>query len=135
MIVGMWNQIPWSLTACRASQDNPGRPSGQAAPWRARCVSLERLEQLSLSLKEIAEKELNNTPLTDEEYELIRSYGVQLEHFWLEALRDEGIEHHSQAYDQPAAIVTDVATDVGGQVLQDSNRFYSRNLRRCACGR
>ena len=83
-------------------------------------VSLERLEQLSLSLKEIAEKELNNTPLTDEEYELIRSYGVQLEHFWLEALRDEGIEHHSQAYDQPAAIVTDVATDVGGQVLQEA---------------
>ncbi|HHT72031.1 MAG TPA: DUF3160 domain-containing protein, partial [Firmicutes bacterium] len=86
-------------------------------------VSLERLEQLSLSLKEIAEKELNNTPLTDEEYELIRSYGVQLEHFWLEALRDEGIEHHSQAYDQPAAIVTDVATDVGGQVLQEATGF------------
>lgn len=85
--------------------------------------SLQRLEQLSLSLKEIAEKELNNTPLTDEEYELIRSYGVQLEHFWLEALRDEGIEHHSQAYDQPAAIVTDVATDVGGQVLQEATGF------------
>ena len=86
-------------------------------------VSLERLEQLSLSLKTIAEKELNNTPLTDDDYELIRSYGVQLEHFWLEALRDEGIEHYSQAYDQPAAIVTDVATDVGGQVLQEATGF------------
>ncbi len=85
--------------------------------------SLQRLEQLSLSLKEIAEKELTNEALTDDEYELIRSYGVQLEHFWLEALRDEGIEHHSQAYDQPAAIVTDVATDVGGQVLQEATGF------------
>jgi hypothetical protein len=33
------------------------------------------MEQLAMSLKTISEKELNNEKLTDEEYELIRSYG------------------------------------------------------------
>lgn len=81
--------------------------------------SLARLEQLALALKTISEKELTNTPLTGEEYDLIRDYGVQLEHFWLEALRDEGIEHRSQAYDRPAALVVDVANNPGGgQVLE-----------------
>ena len=82
-------------------------------------ASLERLEQLALSLKTISEKELTNTSLNDQEYKLIRDYGVQLEHFWLEALREEGIDHRSQAYERPAALVVDVATNPGGgQVLE-----------------
>lgn len=84
-------------------------------------ASLERMETLVLSLKTISEKELSNTPLTDEEYELIRSYGGQLEHFWLEALRDEGIDHRSAVYDRPAALVGDVANNPnGGQVLEEA---------------
>ncbi|MGE5483460.1 MAG: DUF3160 domain-containing protein [Ignavibacteriales bacterium] len=83
-------------------------------------ASLERLETLALSLKAIAEKELSDTPLTDAEYDLIRAYGVQLEHFWLEALRDEGFDHRSQSSDQPAAVIADVATDPGGQVLEEA---------------
>jgi len=82
--------------------------------------SLNRLEQLILALKTISEKELTNTPLTDEEYDLIRSYGGQLEHFWLEALRDEGIDHRSAMYDRPAAVVADVANDPGGNVLEEA---------------
>ena len=82
--------------------------------------SLERMEQLILALKTISEKELANTPLTDEEYDLIRSYGGQLEHFWLEALRDEGIDHRSAIYDRPAALVADVATNPNGQVLEEA---------------
>lgn len=82
--------------------------------------SLDRLEQLILALKTISEKELTNTPLTDEEYDLIRSYGGQLEHFWLEALRDEGIDHRSAIYDRPAAVVADVANDPGGNVLEEA---------------
>jgi len=83
--------------------------------------SLERMEKLVLSLKTISEKELSNTPLTDEEYELIRSYGGQLEHFWLEALRDEEIDHRSAIDDRPAALVADVATNPsGGQVLEEA---------------
>ena len=82
--------------------------------------SLERLEQLALFLKDISEKQLANIPLSDGEYDLIRSYGGQLEHFWLEALRDKGVDHRSAIQDNPAALVADVATDPGGQVLQQA---------------
>ncbi|MFA7468776.1 MAG: DUF3160 domain-containing protein, partial [Desulfotomaculaceae bacterium] len=82
--------------------------------------SLDRLEQLALSLKNISEKELSNIPLTDEEYDLIRSYGGQLEHFWLDALSDMGVDHRSAIAENPAALVADVATYPGGQVLQEA---------------
>lgn len=82
--------------------------------------SLDRLEQLALSLKIISEKELSNIPLTDVEYELIRSYGGQLEHFWLEALADIGVDHRSAIAENPAALVADVATDPEGRVLQEA---------------
>lgn len=82
--------------------------------------SLDRLEHLALSLKTISEKELSNRSLSDEEYELIRSYGGQLEHFWLEALRDIGVDHPSAILENPAALVADVATDPNGQVLQEA---------------
>lgn len=82
--------------------------------------SLDRLEQLALSLKTISEKELANIPLTDEEYDLIRSYGGQLEHFWLEALKDIGVDHRSAISENPAALAADVATDPEGRVLQEA---------------
>ena len=81
--------------------------------------SLDRLEQLALSLKTISEKELNNVLLTDQEYDLIRSYGGQLEHFWLEALKDTGVDHRSAIQENPAALVADVATDPNGRVLEE----------------
>lgn len=81
--------------------------------------SLGRMEEMALRLKAISEKELNNTPLSEGDYQFIRSYGGSLEHFWLEALRDEGVDHRSAISDRPAALVTDVATDIaGGRVLQ-----------------
>jgi len=82
--------------------------------------SLTKMEQLVTSLKVISEKELNNKPLTDKEYELIKAYGGSLEHFWLEALRDEGVENPSQTSEHPAALVADVATDPNGQVLEEA---------------
>jgi len=85
--------------------------------------SLDRLEELALALKTISEKELANLPLTEEEYDLIRSYGGQLEHFWLEAMRDEGIDHRSAIYNNPAALVADVATDPNGRVLQEATGY------------
>ncbi|MEL7564439.1 MAG: DUF3160 domain-containing protein [Dehalobacterium sp.] len=87
--------------------------------------SLERMEELALKLKGIAEKELANTSLDDEEYELIKSFGGQLEHFWLEALRDEGVDHPSAAYENPAALIADVATDPNGRVLEEATGFVS----------
>lgn len=82
--------------------------------------TLEILETLALSLKTIAEKELIEQPLSDEEYDLIRSFGGQLEHLWLEALKDKGVDSASAAYVNPAALVTDVATNPGGEVLQEA---------------
>ncbi len=86
--------------------------------------NLSKMEQLAMSLKTISEKELNNEKLTDEEYELIRSYGGQLEHFWLEVNKDEPAFKESTSQrdylnENPAAIVADVATDPNGQVLEE----------------
>lgn len=53
-------------------------------------TNLNRLGEMAGQFLAISEKELNNTPLSDEEYELIRNYGGNLEHFWLEAFKDEG---------------------------------------------
>lgn len=84
--------------------------------------NLSKLEQLALSFKTISEKELNNQDLSEEEYELIRSYGGQLEHFWLEVNKDEPQFAElgpTQFLDQnPAAIIADVATDPNGKVLE-----------------
>jgi len=86
--------------------------------------NLGKMEQLAMSLKTISEKELNNEKLTDEEYELIRSFGGQLEHFWLEVNKDEpAFKESSNQRDylneNPADIVADVATDPNGQVLEE----------------
>ncbi len=85
---------------------------------------LSKMEQLATSLKTISEKELNNESLTDADYELIRSYGGQLEHFWLEVNKDDPAFKASTGQrdylnENPAAIVADVATDPNGQVLEE----------------
>lgn len=85
--------------------------------------NLSKMEQLAMSLKTISEKELNNEKLTDDEYELIRSYGEKLKYFWLEVNKDEPAFKKSTEegylHENPAAIVTDVATDpTNDQVLE-----------------
>lgn len=84
---------------------------------------LKTLRQMALSFKTISEKELSNAPLTADEYELIRSYGGQLEHFWLEVNQEEmdalGVDQRSFLDQNPAALVADVATDPNGQVLEE----------------
>ncbi len=86
--------------------------------------NLSKMEILALSLKTISEKELNNEKLSDDEYELIRSYGGQLEHFWLE-INKEDLERQATSVENfldqnPAAIVADVATDPNGAVLEEA---------------
>ena len=78
--------------------------------------NLNRLEQMASQFLTMSEKELKNQLLSDEEYELIRNYGGNLEHFWLEAFKDEGENINSG--DFPAAIVTDIATDPNGVCLE-----------------
>lgn len=79
--------------------------------------NLGLMQELASQLLTIAEKELKYEPLNDEEYELIRSFGGQLEHFWYQALQGED-GAFIEAADYPAAIVADVATDPNGRVLE-----------------
>lgn len=86
-------------------------------------TALEKLKDLTLKLKTISEKELENKTLTNDEYDLIRSYGGQLEHFWLEVNQDEPAFQASGSpedylSENPSALITDVATDPNGQVLE-----------------
>lgn len=90
--------------------------------------SLDRLEKLALDLKNISEKELRGESLTETEYELIRSFGGQLEHFWMEAMRDQAQEGgRSQLLtNNPAMLVADVATAPPDTVLQEAIGFVNR---------
>jgi hypothetical protein len=86
---------------------------------------ISKMETLALSLKTISEKELNGQPLTANDYELIRSYGGQLEHFWLEVNKDEPAFRSSSSQrdylnENPAALIADVATDPNGTVLEEA---------------
>jgi len=82
--------------------------------------SLKEMEQLALSLKKIAEKELNNEFLTAEEYELIRSYGEKLSWFWVAVNRRE-VENSGIA-----TVVADIATNPdGGKVLEGGTGYIS----------
>lgn len=86
--------------------------------------NLDLMQTLALSLKTIAEKELNNQAPSDADYELIRSYGGQLEHFWLSVNQQEmdkqQLSQMNYLNQNPAAIVADVATDPNGQVLEEA---------------
>lgn len=86
--------------------------------------NLSRLSQLARQLQKISNKELTEETLTEEEYELIRSYGGNLEHFWYETMKNETVQEGSEfggmisSQEFPAAIVVDIATDPNGTVLE-----------------
>ena len=78
--------------------------------------NLSRLAEMAEKLQTISDKELQDEVLSDEEYEFIKSYGGNLEHFWVEAVKnDSGVEGTQEA---PSAVVVDIATDPNGQVLE-----------------
>ncbi|MCR5487608.1 MAG: DUF3160 domain-containing protein [Lachnospiraceae bacterium] len=91
--------------------------SGFEALSKKEKESLEKLLELSESLKEISILELENKPLSDEQYELIRGFGGSLEHFWEEAVLSQSKGEGSESAEFPAALVTDVATDPNGFCL------------------
>ena len=83
--------------------------------------NLLQIKQLANSLRVISEKELAEESLSEEEYELIRSYGDQLSSIWYEANRYEPAFINSSGdylEENPAAVITDVATDPNGAVLE-----------------
>jgi hypothetical protein len=85
--------------------------------------ALQRMSELSRSLQTISIKELENAKLSDDEYDIIRAYGGDLEHIWNDAQDNEG----QSTLDTPAALVTDVATNpLGGEVLQEGTGYIAR---------
>ncbi|MDR3052406.1 MAG: DUF3160 domain-containing protein [Coriobacteriales bacterium] len=89
-------------------------------------TSLATLNSLSRSFTIMAEKELANEPLTSEEYEIIRTYGAELEHIWTTVKADEfnGVSPFHYLEQHPGAIVTDVATDpYNGLVLTEATGY------------
>ena len=82
---------------------------------------LERLAELTARLRDISVKELQNEALTDDEYELIKTYGGTLEHFWKDTVK--GKTDHSEwieSCEYPAALVTDVATSESEGILEEA---------------
>ena len=80
--------------------------------------NLGKLEELALRLQTISNKELQNETLTDEEYELIKTYGGNIEHFWYDAMRANANSDTIFSEEYPAALVVDIATDPNGSVLE-----------------
>ncbi len=81
---------------------------------------LSILSSLCDQLVTISEKELHNELPSDDEFELIRSVGAQLEHFWQQAHQEDadaaGGRMTTDLY--PAALVTDVASNSSGTCLE-----------------
>ena len=73
--------------------------------------NLSRLCEIAEQLLAISNKELQDEVLTDGEYEFIRSYGGNIEHFWYEAAKDMFDDEYFDTPEYPAAIVADIATD------------------------
>ncbi len=80
--------------------------------------NLALLSELAYKLQVISEKELRNEGLTDEEYDLIRTYGGQLEHFWQQAIKDDAGKDSFNTTEFPSSLVADVATDPNGSCLE-----------------
>lgn len=80
--------------------------------------NLVKFEELALRLQTISNKELQNETLTDEEYDLIRTYGGNIEHFWYDAMRANANYDNIFSEEYPAALVVDIATDPNGSVLE-----------------
>jgi len=81
--------------------------------------NLSRLTQIANQMYVISNKELQDELLTDEEYEFIRDYGGNIEHFWYEAVKEESDEEYIATKECPAAVIADIATDPeGGVVLE-----------------
>lgn len=80
--------------------------------------NLGLLSDLAYRLQEIARKELNAETPTDDEFDLIRTFGGQIEHFWQEVYKNETDNEYFTTREFPAAIVADVATDPNGSCLE-----------------
>ena len=80
--------------------------------------NLAILQELADRLRAIANKELRDELPTDEEFDLIRGFGAQIEHFWQAVHEQDAGGEPFTTTEFPAAVVTDIATDPNGSVLE-----------------
>ena len=80
--------------------------------------NLSLLSEMADRLLEISKKELRDEVLTDDEYEFIRGYGGNIEHFWMETVKDMNNDEWVSTQEAPAALVVDIATNPNGEVLE-----------------
>lgn len=81
--------------------------------------NLARLAQIASQMYIISNKELQDELLTDEEFDFIRNYGGNIEHFWYEAVKEKSDEEYVATKECPAAVIADIATDwEAGNVLE-----------------
>lgn len=80
--------------------------------------NLNLLSEMAMQLLTISEKELVNESLSDDEYDFIRCYGGNLEHFWYTVFSEGVTDHTIQSEEAPCPVVADVATDPNGSVLE-----------------
>ncbi len=78
---------------------------------------LNRLSEIGKRLLAISEKELKAESLTEDDYNFIREYGGDLEHFWHEAMKDT-VDGLAYSYQAPCPVIADIATDPNGTVLE-----------------
>lgn len=78
--------------------------------------NLDKLSEIAGTLLTISEKELKNEKLSDEDYEFIRCYGGNIEHFWREVNAE--VENLTDSYQAPCPVIADIATDPNGTVLE-----------------
>lgn len=78
---------------------------------------LALLSDIAKRLLDISEKELKNEALSDDDYEFIRGYGGNLEHFWQEVNAADGLDL-AHSYQAPCPVIADIATDPNGTVLE-----------------
>lgn len=88
-------------------------------------AALEAMERLALRLQSMAEKQLRGEALSDEEYELIRFYGAEIEALTFAAddeafYQGRGVNPMG-GQDLQAAVVADIATDLAtGSVVENA---------------
>ena len=85
--------------------------------------TLTVLSDLVAKFKDISQKELSGQALSEEDYTLIRSYGGQLEHIWvnINTSADSSTGYGTADFlnNNPVAVVTDMATDPSGGILEE----------------
>jgi hypothetical protein len=93
-------------------------------------TALETLQFLAESFAAMAVKELAGEMLTEDEYQIIRTYGGELEHIWETAKADELVDSRPDIYlsDHPCAIVADVATDPDSGAALEEATGYAKEI-------